>query len=524
MDLLAALTRLNADPTLVAGVQAMLRQSEAQSLQLAETTRQLAQQSSQIQLLELKNQQLVHELAYLKHVRFGASSEAVKATQHQLFEEDRLQDIAAVEAELAQQPGADGQPRPRQRRGAGRQPLPDHLERVDVRHELASCQCGCCQGPLTLIGEDISEQLDIEPSRFFVLRHIRPQYACRTCETVEAAPLAPAVIDGSMATPRLLAWVATSKYLDHLPLYRIERIANRAGVSLPSSTLSEWIGRIGVSLQPLADRLAERLRAQDSLHADETPVQQLDPGKGKTRRAYLWAYRSNDLSGSPPMVVFDYQVSRGGQHVRNFLQDWHGHLMVDDYAAYKALFRAGLPEQGCWAHARRKFFELQLNMPHPVASEALRRIGQLYAIESAGRALDRPARQRLREEQSRPALQSLHDWLLDAQAGAAHGSALARAVDYTLRRWPALSSYADTGHLPIDNNPVENAIRAIALGKKNWLFAGSERAGRRAAAIQSLLATAKLNALDPFAWLLATLEKLPAWPNSRIDELLPLKR
>lgn len=520
MDLLAELTRQNVDPTLVAGVQDMLRQLEIQ-------THQLTQQSSQVQLLELKNQKLVHELATLKRLQFGRSSEALNAEQRQLFEEDLLQDIAAVEAELEQHdtPDADTpQPSRKLRSRAGRQSLPEHLARIDVRHELESCHCGHCHAKLTVIGEDISEQLDVEPTRFFVIRNIRPQYACRNCETISAAAVAPAVIDGGLATPGLLAWVGISKFVDHLPLYRLEQIAKRSGVPLARSTLSEWIGRIGVALQPLLDRLVEWLRQQPSLHADETPLQQLDPGKGSTRRAYLWAYRSNDLAGGLPMVVFDYQLTRGGQHARNFLRDWRGSLMVDDFAGYKALFSQGVTEQGCWAHARRKFFELQNATPHPVAAEALLRIGRLYAVEDEAKGLDSVCRQRLRAEHSLPELQSLHDWLLELRPTVANGSALAKAIDYTLRRWVALTIYASSGDLPIDNNPVENAIRPIAIGKKNWLFAGSERAGRRAAAIQSLLATAKLNGLDPYAWLKDTLEKLPVWPNSRLDELLPLKR
>lgn len=509
MDLLAELVRLNIDPSLVAGVQGMAQQ--------------LSEQAQQIQSLELKNQKLVLELAHLKRMRFGTKSEALTAEQRALFEDDADQDLAAVQAELdATVPVSETAMRkPRAR--AGRQPLPEHLERIVVRHEPESCTCGHCQRELVKIGEDISEQLDVEPARFFVLRHIRPQYACRSCETVHAAPVAPAVIDGGLAAPGLLAWVAISKYLDHLPLYRIEQIAGRQQVPLARSTLSEWIGRLGVALQPLADRLADKLREQRSLHADETPVQQLDPGKGKTKRAYLWSYRSNDLDGGSPMVVFDYQTSRSGKHARDFLAEWRGHLMVDDYSGYKELFRQGVLEQACWAHARRNFFELQAAGKHPVAEEALQRIGRLYAIEADGKGLEIAQRQALRAERSLPELQALHDWLVGLRPNIANGSGLAKAIDYVLRRWPSFAGYAQTGHLPIDNNPVENAIRPIALGKKNWLFAGSERAGRRAAAIQSLLATAKLNGFDPAAWLKDTLERLPVWPNSHIDELLPLR-
>jgi transposase len=512
MDLLTQLTSLNADPVLVVGLLDMAKQQQEQ----------IARHSQTIQTLELKNQKLVLELAHLKRLRFGQSSEALGAEQRTLFEEAAEQDVAAIEVELAPE-SAPVQSKPRSR--AGRQPLPSHLERVVVRHEPASCTCDQCQRELVNIGEDVSEQLDIEPARFFVVQHIRPQYACRQCETISAAPIPPAVIDGGLAANGLYAWVLVSKYLDHLPLYRLEQIAERSGVALARSTLSEWIGRLGVALQPLVDRLATRLQQRDSLHADETPVQQLDPGKGKTKRAYLWAWRSNDLAGGPPIVVFDYQTSRSGQHARNFLGPWHGSLMVDDYAGYKELFRHGVQEQGCWAHARRKFFELQATGHHPVAEEVLRRIAGLYAIEAQAReqAMDAAQRQQLRAEQSQPELQDLHNWLLGLRPNIANGSGLAKAIDYVLRRWNAYTSYATSGDLPIDNNPVENAIRPIAIGKKNWLFAGSERAGRRAAAIQSLLATAKLNELDPSVWLKDTLDKLPIWPNSRLDELLPLK-
>lgn len=517
MDLLAELARLNLAPALLDGVKKLVSEVQAKDIKLQALT-------AEGHCKEIKIQKLTLELAHLKRIRFGVKSEAMTSAQKSLFEEDTDQDLAAIEAEL-ETPVPETKPRiPRIR--AGRQPLPPHLERIEIRHEPEVCTCGQCQSALVKIGEDISEQLDIEPARFFVIRHIRPQYACRACETVTAAPVDPAVIDGGMAAPGLLAWVATNKYLDHLPLYRLEQIAARQDVTLSRSTLSEWIGRIGFALQPLADRLSELLHRRHSLHADETPVQQLDPGKGKTKRAYLWAYRSNDLEDDPPIVVFDYQTSRSGQHAAAFLEGWRGTLMVDDYSGYKALFAAGVREQACWAHARRKFFDLDQGTPkgHPVAAQILSQIAHLYEVEAQARECSQAERQTLRQEHSIPALQALHERLTQIRQTAAPGYGLAKSCDYLLRRWSSFVRYAETGHLPIDNNPVENAIRPIALGKKNWLFAGSERAGQRAAAIQSLLATAKLNGLEPAAWLKSTLENLPTCPNSRIDELLPLKR
>jgi transposase len=372
------------------------------------------------------------------------------------------------------------------------------------------------------IGEDVTEKLSIVPARFFVERHVYPKYVCRPCETIVAAPAPPAVIDAGLAAPALLAWVMVGKYVDHLPLYRLEQQAAREGVILSRSTLAEWVGRIGVALEPLGARLIERLLQDTVLHADETPVAQLDPGRGQTKRAYLWAYRNNALGPAPPIVVFDYQSGRGGEHARQFLQGWSGALMVDDYAGYKTLFRAGVTELACLAHARRKFFELHQANQSPVAAEALQRIGELYAIEAECRHASVEERARRREAASQARLDALHCWLLHTRKSIADGSALARAIDYSLKRWEALARYARNGLFPIDNNPVENAIRPIALGKKNWLFAGSEAAGRRAAVIQSLLGTARLNGLDPLAWLTDTLEKLPSWPNRRIDELLPI--
>ena len=518
MDLTAELARFNPDPALAEWLTATLRQAEQTRQTLQAREDELKSAKGQLQHAHLKIAALTLELAHHKRIRFANKSEAFSPEQRALFEETWNTDLGAIEAEVER---FTTPRKPRER--AGRQPLPAHLPRIEQRHEPESCTCGQCGNQLVKIGEDVSEQLDVEPARFFVHRHIRPQYACRACDTVSAAPIPAAVIDAGLAAPGLHAWVVTQKFLDHLPLYRIEQISGRYGVPIARSTLAEWVGRIGVALQPLADRLAELLRNRAILHADETPVQQLDPGRGKTKRAYLWAWRSNDLDPGPPIIVFDYQMSRAGRHAEDFLKDWQGHLMVDDYGGYKALFRSGITELACLAHARRKFFDLHAANPSPIAAEALARIGELYAIERIGQALDAEARCQLRRREAQPKLDALHAWLRQTRLTVADGSGTARALDYSLKRWPALIRYAMSGVLPIDNNPIENAIRPIAIGKKNWLFAGSERAGKRAAAIQSLLGTAKLNGLEPYAWLKDTLEKLPVWPNSRIDELLPLR-
>ena len=526
MKILSQLDDLNLDAAAKTQVAALV-----QAL-LDQVKKDTEKYETDIQAKDLKIQALILELAHLRRIRYGIKSEALSSVQRDLFEDTCNEDIAALQAAVEQAEGdlaGTTVTKPKRPR-AGRQPLPSHLPRIEHRHEPDSCQCGQCGKDLVKIGEDITEQLDVEPAKFFVHRHIRPQYACRSCETITAAPIPPAIIDGGMAAVGLLVWVLISKYLDHLPLYRLEQIAARDRVVLARSTLAEWVGRTGVALQPLADRLIKLLLERGTLHADETPVPQLDPGSGKTKKAYLWAYRSNDLEEGPRIIVFDYRGGRSGEHARQFLGTWQGHLVVDDFGGYKALFSAARQEAspcielGCWAHARRKFFDLHQANASPMALEALTRIGELYLIEQQGKALSIDARQQLRLEQSQPALNTLHDWLIQTRIKTANGGGSAKALDYTLKRWQSLTRYAETGHLPIDNNPVENVIRPIALGKKNWLFVGSERAGQRAAAIQTLLGTAKLNGLDSAAWLRDTLEKLPTWPNSRIDELLPLAR
>lgn len=535
MKSLAELEHLDLNPAakkhVAALIQSLLDQAEHDAKLLHLKEAEIQAKESAIKAKDFKIEALTHELAHIRRMRYGVKSEALTRVQHDLFEETLATDLAAIEAEIEQlagkQPG-NTVTKPKRPR-AGRQPLPDHLPRTEIRHEPEHCVCGKCGNTdLVKIGEDITEQLHVEPAKFSVIRHIRPKYACRPCESIIAEPIPAAVIDGGMATVALLVWVMISKYLDHLPLYRLEQIAAREKVILSRSTLAEWVGRVGVALQPLVDRLIWHLLQGKTLLADETPVSQLDPGKGKTRKAYLWAYRSNDLAGDhhPRIIVFDYQKGRSGEYARQFLGDWKGHLMVDDYVGYKALFvnnssGESCIELACLAHVRRKFFDLHQANESPMAWEALQSIATLYLIETEGEKMSIADRKQLRKDKSQPHLKAFHLWLIQARVMTADGTAAARALNYTLRRWPALIRYAETGHLPIDNNPTENCIRPIAIGRRNWLFTGSERAGQRAAAIQTLLATAKLNGLDPAAWLKETLEKLPVWPNRRIDELLP---
>jgi len=459
------------------------------------------------------------EIARLRRAQFAAHSEKMDPDQRALFDETMAADIAAVEAELdALQSPPTTAPTDRPRQAPKRRPLPEDLERIETRHEPASCRCGQCGGDLVHVSDHASEKLSCRPMQFFVRRDVYPQYACRVCETITAVPVLPTVIDRGIAAPDLLAQVLVAKYVDHLPLYRQEAIYARSGIAIPRSTMAEWIGGCGVALQPLVNRMRELLLPLAVLHADETPVGMLKPGFGKMHRSYLFAYRSGI---GPPIIVFDFCTSRSGKHARRFLGDYSGALMVDDYVGYKAMFASGMTELGCWAHARRKFVDQHKASGSPVAREAIERIAVLYHIEAQAKDMTPEARHAHRQQYAVPMLQAIKTWLEHLRPQILGNSGTANAIDYTLRRWPALTRYADNGAYPIDNNPIENAIRPIALGRKNWLFAGSETAGKRAAAIMSLLATAKANGHEPQAWLTDVLTRLPSTLDRDIDILLP---
>ncbi len=468
---------------------------------------------------------ITHENALLKRLKFAAKSEAFNAEQKSLLDETLDTDLAAVAAEIeALQPQAKTSG---DKQVPKRQALPAHLPRRDVRHEpdATDCRCG---SPMQRIGEDVAEKLDYQPGVFTVERHIRGKWVCRCCETLTQAPVEAHVIDKGLPTTGLLAQVLVAKFLDHLPLYRQEAIFARAGHAIARSTLAQWVGECGVQMQPLVDALAEELLRQRVLHADETPVAMLKPGHGKTHRAYLWSYCSTQTS-SVQAVVFDFAETRGGQHVRDFLglpgtaskSGWQGSLVTDDFSGYKALFDLGVTEAVCMAHARRKFHDLWPNHHSTVGEQALKFFGELYAVEREIASLDNAGRLEARRRRSRQVADALHQWLRQQRQKVPDGSATARAIDYSLKRWAALTRFIDDGELPIDNNWVENRIRPIALGRQNWLFAGSLRAGKRAAAVMSLVHSAKLNGHDPYGYLKDVLARLPTQPASRIGELLP---
>ena len=485
----------------------------------------VASQSAEIVFKQATIDKLTHEMAVLKRLKFAARSESFNTEQRSLLEETIDADLEALARELEQQ--RPTVPATSEKQAAKRQTLPANLPRREIRHEPKSttCSCGCA---LERIGEDVAEKLDYVPGVFTVERHVRGKWVCARCETLVQAPVAPHVIDKGIPTAGLLAQVLVAKYADHLPLYRQEGIFGRAGLTIPRSTLAQWVGACGVQLQPLVDALKAEMLTHPVLHADETPVAMLKPGHGKTHRAYLWSYCT---TGFDPMraVVFDFADSRAGQHARDFLgfadrpdrPGWRGKLVCDDFSGYKALFSLGITEVGCLAHARRNFHELWKNHQSTVAEGALQLFGQLYEIEREVQGMTADERRRIRQLKGRPVADLLHAWLATQRQKVPDGSATAKAIDYSLHRWIALTRYLDDGDLPADNNWVENQIRPVALGRKNWLFAGSLRAGKRAAAIMSLVHSARLNGHDPYAYLRDILERLPTQPNSRIGELLP---
>lgn len=505
-----------------------------------------------LQFEQTKNAALTFELARLKQWRFGSSSESMDAAQSQLFEAKELQVLVAESkaednaADTARTLAASPQ---RAKGQAKRQALPSGLQRIEHHYEISPAVCP--QGhSLTRIGQEISEQLDCVPAQFFVHRHIRGKYCCATCQTITAASMPAQIIDKGIPAPGLLAQVIIAKHDDHLPLFRQEEIYRRSGAFIARSSMASWIGQCGVQLEPLAQALRQYVLGCGVLHGDETPIKLLNPGTGKTHQAYAWVWRTSDLethsaTASAPSapnamgsaigsatdsahgprgraVVYDFCLSRAGEHARKMLQDYVGVLVTDDYSGYKALYATGkVTEAGCWAHARRKFFEAHKLNKSEIAKEAVARIAQLYAIEQQVQTLSAMQRLQIRQERSAPLLAAFKVWLLEQRVLLARADVTAKAIDYTLRRWQALTVHLQDARIPVDNNAVENAIRPIALGRKNWLFVGSQQAGERAAVLMSLIESAKLNGHDAWAYLRDILTKLPTWPNSRLHELLP---
>lgn len=498
----------------------VLEQPSLESLNAEQLREMAARLFTELRHSKALNEKLTYENALLKRMKFAAQSERFSPEQRNLLEDEIDADLAAVAQEIAQI-GTPASPTP-DRTQAKRQPLPANLPRREIRHEPDSTTCstpGCgCQ--MKRIGQDVAEKLDYVPGVFSVERHVRGKWACSQCETIVQAPVDAHIIDKGIPTTGLLAQVLVAKYADHLPLYRQENIFGRAGLAIPRSTLAQWVGVCGVQLQPLVDAMKAEILKHHVLHADETPVQMLKPGEGKTHRAYLWAYAPGAFEATRA-VVYDFCESRAGEHARKFLDEWKGSLICDDFSGYKALIASGVTEVGCLAHARRKFFDLHASNKSQLAAFALEQFARVYDIEREVKELDANQRQEVRQYKTKPVLDALHQWMTLQRQKVPQSSATAKALDYSLRRWVALTRFVDDGQLPVDNNWIENQIRPIAIGRNNWLFAGSLRAGQRAAAVMSLIQSARMNGHDPYAYLKDVLTRLPTQRASRIEELLP---
>jgi transposase len=457
-------------------------------------------------------------------MQFGRKSEKLDRQIEQL--ELRLEELETRQGEAANQAESKG-PSTGSTPVAKpiRRPLAEHLPRETQTHEPQQQACPDCGGQLRKLGEDVSEMLEFVPAQFKVIRHVRPKLSCPRCECIVQAPAPTRPIERGIAGPGLLAHVLVSKYADHLPLYRQEEIYAREGVELERSTLADWVGGSSKLLQPLLDVLRLYVLSAVKLHADDTPVPVLAPGTGQTKTGRLWTYVRDDRPAgdkSAPAVWFAYSPDRKGEHPERHLRDFRGTLQADAYAGFNELYKSGaIQEAACWAHVRRKFYDLEQAHSSPIAKEAIERIAELYGIESEIRGRPPNERQQVRQARARPLLESLHTWFETSLAKLSRKSDTTAAVKYALALWDALVRYCDDGRLEIDNNAAERALRAVALGRKNYLFAGSDTGGERAAAIYSLIGSAKLNGLDPEAYLREVLTRIADHPINRIAELLP---
>jgi transposase len=484
--------------------------------QLLSKDEQLASRDAEIEHLKLL-------IAKLRRMQFGRKTEKLERQIEQL--ELRLDELESARAErsvISHTPAVSAPPAETKRM---RRPLPAHLPRETRKILPKQEACPDCGGELKLLGEDVSETLEYVPEHFKVIRQVRPKLACGCCDKIVQAEAASRPIARGIAGPGLLAHVLVSKYCDHLPLYRQSEIYAREGVELERSTLADWVGGTSALLEPVVEALRRHVMAGEKLHADDTPVPVLAPGNGKTKTGRLWTYVRDDRPAgdvTPPAVWFAYTPDRKGEHPKAHLSAFTGTLQADGYAGYDAVYEDGrVREVACMAHVRRQFFDLYEAHKSPVAKEALERIAALYAIEEEIRGRSADARREVRQQRSRPLLDSLKQWLEETLLKLSRKSDTARAVRYALGRWEALLRFCDDGRLEIDNNAAERSLRTVVLGRKNYLFAGSDRGGERAAAIYSLIGTAKLNGLDPEAYLRNVLSRIADHPINRIGELLP---
>jgi transposase len=484
-----------------------------------------AQHAATIARIESERDRLRAIIVALQRHRFGRRSELLDPDQLALGLEDLEQSVAAAEAQEEQ--AAPLHARPVRQRKINRGALPDHLPRIEVVIDIDDQRCPCCGGALHPIGEDVAQRLDVIPQQFRVLLVRRPKYACRNCPgTIVQAPAPPRLIEGGLPTEALVSHVIVAKYADHTPLYRQAQIYARQGIELDRSTLADWVGRGAWWLRPLHEKLLDELRRSPKLFADETTAPVLDPGRGRTKTGQLWAYARDDRpwgGPAPPVVAYIYAPDRKAERPAAHLKGFHGTLQVDGYAGYRALAETGQIKLAfCWAHVRRRFYEIAAAGAAPIATEALARIAALYAIEADIRGRSADERRAARRQRTKPIVDDLKAWFEAKLRMVSQKSTIAEAIRYPLSRWDGLCRFIDDGRIEIDSNIVERAIRPLALNRKNALFAGSDGGGEHWAILAALIETCKLNNVDPEAYLADVFAQLVAgYPVNRLDELLP---
>jgi len=474
---------------------------------------------------DLEIERLKAQIAKLRRMQFGRKSEKLDREIERL--EAKLDDLTADRGAAEARDIATG------RKGTGaamsteratREALPEHLPREE--HVLApDPTCPDCGEPMQALGEDVSEQLARIAAAFKVIRTIRRKTVCSCCGKIAQLPMPGLPIDRSIAHPSLLADILVSKYADHQPLYRQSVIAARDGVTLDPASMGRWVGQCEALCERLTEALRRYVMEGGKLHADDTPIPVLAPGNKQTKTGRLWVYvRDDSRSGAkePPAVWFAYSATREGEHPQKHLAKFKGILQADAYAGFNELFVDGsIREAACMAHARRKLYDIHVKTPSETTTKALTTISELYAIEASIRGKPLEERLRVRQEKAKPLLQAYGAWLRAKLETLSAKSDTTKAINYTLNQWDALTLYCDDGVVEIDNNLAENALRCVTLGRKNFLFAGSDSGGERAAAMYGLIGTCKLNGIDPRAYLTYLLTHIADHKIHRIDELLP---
>jgi transposase len=515
-------------PADLAGAHALIL-AQRQALSAAEAKARNAE--AEVRVRELLIEQMKFTIAKLRHEQFGQSSErSAVLEQLELQLADMEEDASQAEAgaRMAAQAAASQKITVAafERRKPARRPLPEHLPRERIVYPSPTA-CPCCGGVLHKLGEDVTETLELVPRQWKVIQHVREKLSCRSCEAITQPPAPWHPIPRGRVGPGLLAHILFCKYGLHLPLNRQSATYAREGIELDVSTLADWVGTAAATLMPLVETIRTHVFAAERIHADDTTVPVL--AKGKTRIGRLWAYVRDDRpfgGPDPPAAIFFYSPDRGGKHPEEHLATYAGLMQADAYAGFNRLYGAGrkpgpIIEAACWAHARRQFFDLARLAKAPIAIEAIERIDALFAIEREINGLTPQERLAVRNERSRPLVVAFEAWLRQQRAKLSRQSKVAQAIAYSLTRWAALTRFLDDGRLCMSNNAAERGVRPVAVGRKNWTFAGSDEGGRRAAAIYTLIETAKLNDVDPQAWLTDILARLQDHPAKRIDELLP---